>query len=351
MYDVEAMIHAADLEAVLGGMGVTTSRRRNQRGYELYFNCINPEHEDTGMKMSIAEEGRHKGLFNCWSCKSNGNIIHIIQHFCKVNFVGALEWLQNRVGVGELQGTESLIYRLKKDKLNYGATEDQPDLGVYELPADFVPIDGGRFSKAARDYLVNSRRIDLATCNHFGVGCCNHPQIGYAIAIPIYFDGAIRSVFYGQPVDGGDKRYPAGAPQGKITFNWDKAIELNRYVMVESILDVLMMHSMGIPHGTACFTNMISDAQLELCKSIGSHSVFPDRDSPRGWDLVDRMVGNLDKSVEIVMPPLGKDPGDCEAWEVVEAFANRRRYSDWEIDNYMRHNNKPTGIVNTLKKL
>ncbi len=352
MFDVDAMTQAAQLGEILDSLGVATTRRRNRRGFELYFKCINPQHNDTDAvgKMSMADEGKYKGLFNCWACPVRGNIIQLIQHFCNIEFHAALVWLESRVGVGVLLGTQSLIYKLRKEKLNYGVKEQEEDLPVYELPANYTQCDmGHRYAKVAERYL-RGRGIDEETSKRFQVGVCKHSQIGYCLVIPVWFDGQIRSVFYGQPVDGGEKRYPAGSPQSYIIFNWDAAVLSKQYVMVESVLDVLMLDSLGIRHATACFTNMISDRQLELCQQAEIHAVFPDRDSPRGWDLVDRMVTALDKSLQLVLSPLGKDPGDCEAWEIIDAYAKRQRYCDWEVDNHISHSHIAPSSVTMLKK-
>ena len=95
---------------------------------------------------------------------------------------------------------------------------------------------------------------------------------------------------------------------------------------------------------------VLSVSRSKLLKPFGKHAVFPDRDSPRGWDLVTRMVSGLDKSVELILPPVGKDPGDCDCWQVVDCYAQSQRYSDWEVDNFISNVTQATGMATRLNK-
>lgn len=350
MFDVDAMIQAADLEVMLTEMGLEPQRRQNKNGFELYINCFNPKHDDNQRKMSMAEVGQYKGLFFCWSCKFRGNIVQIIECFLNMEFHDALVWMQTKTGVGELLGTQSLIYKVKKEKLNYGVTTQSKDLPTFTLPEDFVSCQqGDRRTFQVETYLAG-RGITPETQRKFGVGSSIHHDVGRCATIPIIYDERIVSIYYGQPRNGGLKRYPKNSPQGEILFNYDECVEYDRYVMVESILDVLMLDSLELGPAMACFTNMVSDQQLKLMKPFGKHAVFPDMDSERGWDLVTRMVGGLDKSVQLILPPQGKDPGDCKPWEIVDSYAQSQCYADWEVDGFMLKASQPTGSIIRLQK-
>jgi len=350
MYDVDAMIQAADLEAMLTELGMEPVRRKNKNGFELYFHCFNPEHSDDQRKMSMAEAGKYKGLFYCWSCKFRGNITQIIQHFAGVNFHTALEWMKNRTGVGELMGTQSLIYKVKKEKLNYGHVAQSEMLPTFELPEDFKPCCAGHADALPVERFLLSRGIREESMQKFGVGVSIYRGLGHVVTVPIRFQGQIHSIFFAQPWTGGEKRYPKDSPQGDILFNYDECLEYDRYAMVESVLDVMKIDSLSLGPAMACFTNMVSDRQIDLLKPFSNHAVFPDMDSERGWDLVTRMVGGLDKSVRLILPPVGKDPGDCEGWEVVDSYAQCKSYADWEVERYISSTNKPAGNVIRLKK-
>lgn len=351
MFDIDSMIQASDIEEMLIELGVEPVRKKNKNGYELYFKCFNPSHDDTKGKMSMAEKGKYKGLFYCWVCKFRGNIIQLIQYFKSCEFNEAIVWMRDRTGVGDLHGTQSLIYRVKKEKLNYGHKQEEQQLPVYRCPSSGDrPIDSkGSFQEYARSYLA-SRKINQSTARKFAVHVGVHGQIGDCILIPITFKEKIHSIFYCEPKDGGAKRYPQGSPQSKIFFNYDACKEEGRYTLVESVLDVLMLDSMGFGPAMACFTNMVSDRQIELLRDFDNHAVFPDMDSPRGWDLVNRLVTGLDKSIELILPPVGKDPGDCSYDEVLQAYQSKKPYSDWEVDGYISRAVRDLCKVTRLKK-
>lgn len=348
--NLDAMIQAADLEVMLADLGIEVEPRRNKRGVELYFKCINPEHDDDGKKMSMAAQGQYKGLFYCWKCKLRGSIIHIIQHKLDLGFMQAQTWMNQKTGVGAMAGIESLKYQLKKAKLNYGVEQVEKRLPVYDLPATYQTIQSpNAFAEYARAYL-HSRQISDQTQAKFHVGISEHKDLGWCITIPIIFRGQLHSIFFCQPKNGGLKRYPKDSPQGDILFNYDECLHHDSFVVVESILDVLMIDSMGYGPALACFTNMVSDTQVDLVKHITTKTVFPDRDSQYGWLLVNRLVERLDKSLNLVLPPLGKDPGDCTAAEIRTAFLHSESYADWEVANYMRETAAQPVKATQLKK-
>ena len=351
MIDTSAVIDACDINAVLSELGVDTERRESARGYELYFHCFNPGHDDTTRKMSISDDGKYKGLFNCWACGLKGNLVQAVQYLKHTNYQQALLWLSEHTGVGELDSTESLIYQLKKDKLNYGKEEVKEEVKEVTLPESFRLLESGdsQIYRSARKYCTD-RNISPATTEKYAVGISRYGEAGWWLTIPIKFRGTTRSIFYCELKDGGKKRYPKGSPQGQIIFNYDEALAHGEYIMVESILDVLTIDSAGYGPAVACFTNMITDSQLKLLRPFPIHRVMPDRDSNHGWDLVTRMVAGLDKSLEVALVPLGKDPGDCVEAELRDAFLALRRYSDIEVDSLLQRVHNPVKTVDDIKK-
>jgi len=349
-FDVDSMIQALDVEQVLSEIGIDIDRRKNKNGWELYFDCINAGHDDDKKNMSMAEVGQYKGLFYCWKCKLRGNIIQVIQYFLNLDFRQCLDWIQNRTGVGEILGIEALKYKIKKEKLNYGHVQRSEELPIFDLPSDYARCGDGFDITVEAEAFLHTRRIGKGSWRKFQIGVSNHQQIGYSITVPIFSGDRIVSIFYCQPKSGGEKRYPTGAPQGEILFNYDECFKVGRYVLVESILDVILLDSLNLGPAASCFTNMVSDAQIDLLKLIQNGSIFPDRDSKYGWELVNRMVRGLDKSLYLILPPLGKDPGDCEDWEIVDSYAQKQRYCDWEVHAYLSNAPDPQGNVIGLKK-
>lgn len=349
--DVGILLQKADIQQVFQKLCIQYERRQNKRGYELYFLCPSGKHGDSQRKSaSISEVGKYKGFFNCWSCGFRGNLIHLIQFLHNSEFKEAVQYLENDYGSAQVLGTEGLLFKLKMIKEEEEAKHELVDL---ELPKDFnllTKFQGGR-AREALDWLKNERNIGSGMIEKYEIGMSLHEDIGYAVTIPVRFKGRLLSIFYAQPCKGGMKRYPKNSPQGYIMFNYDRCLQHKKYIMMESILDVIKYDSVvGDEFGMACFTNMISDEQLELLKQFDEHGIMPDLDGERGWDLVDRMIPTVGKSAWIYFTPIGKDPGDCTPEELMFAKATCERYCDYESRQLTEHFGVEQTIVNCIRK-
>lgn len=337
MIDFGLLMQRSDVALVLSSLGINFERRSNKNGHELYFACPTDNHasDPDKKRISIAESGKFKGLFNCWACSFRGNLVHLISHCANISFAQAVEVLQDRFGTADVTGTDALVLRLKMAKPQ---SDDVRPVAHFELPDDYKLLTKSHdsHSNAAKRWLIEERHITPEYMDRFEIGCTHSQLIGYTIVIPIKFKGELRSIFYARPIKGGMKRYPKNSPQGEILFNYDRCIAAGSYIMVESILDVVKIEcQLGIP-AMACFTNMISDQQLRLLSDFNEHGIMPDLDGVRGWDLVNRMIPTTGKATWIYMCPLGKDPGDCTPEELVAATESRVRYCDYESDQLVQ---------------
>ncbi|MAE81338.1 MAG: hypothetical protein CMB80_01290 [Flammeovirgaceae bacterium] len=332
MRDISLLLQNCDVSSVLDSLGIKYDRRTSKRGFELYFKCFTTNHQSDSDKlhMSIADSGPYKGMFNCWACGAKGNLIHMVRYLCHMNFSQAVVFLEEKYGSSKVAGIEGLRFRLRMFKED---DEIDQEITPMELPADYHPLVPGLGDRAdaARRWLRDERHIGDAVIEEFKIGICSHPHIGIAIVIPIYFKGIIASIFYAQPFKGGLKRYPKNSPQGSILFNYDQCLESSKYIMMESILDVIKVQGITGIKCMACFSNMISGKQLKLLHPYSEHGVMPDLDGERGWDLVTRMVPVTGKSLWLYFPPIGNDPGDCTVAEIGTAINDRIRYCDYEF--------------------
>lgn len=351
MIDVGILLQNADIGAVLNAIGIDYERRQSKRGYELYFACFTGKHpeENNAKTMSISESGQYKGMYNCWACSEQGNLIHMLRTLGSIDFMQAVAYLERDYGSAEVAGQKGLDFRLKMFK---GESEEERELPTFELPRDYQPIlsTSGSHAECVRVWLRGERHISDEAMQRFEIGICEHPGIGPAVVIPVYFRGKIRSVFYAQPFKGGLKRYPKNSPQGEILFNYDACLPVKRYIMMESILDVIKVWSLTGEDCMACFTNMISDEQLELLRPMEEHGVMPDLDGDRGWDLVLRMQPSTGKGLWLYFPTIGKDPGDCTPEEIATAIAQRTRYCDYESAQHLAARVAPVHKITHIYK-
>lgn len=351
MLDIALLSQKCDIGAVLTKLNISYERRSNKNGYELYFSCPTGNHKTDPHKLrcSIAAEGSYKGLFNCWACDFHGNIIHLIRFVTGWDFKRAIEFLQNDYGRADLVGIDALNYRLRTNK---GTIAIDPPLPVFDLPEDYklVTSCNNTAAKLAMEWLQVERHITREYMERFDIGFSEHKQLGPTIIIPVKFKGKVHSIFTAQPFKGGLKRYPKNSPQGNILFNYDRCIGVRKYVMMESILDVIKYECVTGDYAMACFTNMISSRQLKLLTAFDEHGVMPDLDGERGWDLVTRMLPVTGKGLWLYFPPVGKDPGDCTPNELLLATANRTRYCDYESSQWLTHKQKATHKITSIIK-
>lgn len=329
--DVSLLLQRSDVADSLMRLGIKFERRKSKRGNELYFPCPTDNHvsDPSKLRCSMADSGQYKGHFYCWACGFRGNLIHMIRFIHSCGFVDAINFLESKYGPATVEGTAALSAKLRLRK----PLLERKEKIIFDLPDDYKPIleSNHRMASDALAWLRSERNISDEAIARFEIGVCNHPKIGFAVVMPVYFCGEIRSVFYAQPFKGGLKRYPTGSPQGEILFNYDNCLHSKSYIMVESILDVVKIWSITGIDTMACFTNMISANQLRLLSKFEKHGVMPDLDGYRGWDLVDRMVPTTGKSLEIYLVPVGKDPGDCTPDEIFATMSNALTYADYEF--------------------
>ena len=349
MIDVDHLLLTIDKQYVLNILGIENERRRNSRGYEIYFKCVNPDHEDKSPSASMAEIGKYAGLFNCWVCHDHGNLIHIVQRILKKSFVDALSWLSTMVTSSELTTTKALMLNLDKLK----PERKKHDIAIAEicaqLPANYAPCGFSHMVALDAERYLISRRISLETQRTYMCGATEHYQIGRCGIIPIYMYEKIVSLFFFETKRGGAKRYPKGSPMNDMLFNYDNAIKTNTCIIVESILDVLQMHTLGFSSGVSCFTNRLSETQCELIKKFDRIIVYPDLDGLPGWHLVTQCVKEFGKSIEIAFPPTGYDPGDCDEVQMAKSLNSIIKYSDYESDYIFRSKDQEFKVLEIKK--
>jgi len=345
MIDTDLLVSNAEVGVVLDQLGIDWERRRSGKNNELYFACPTGNHPDDPHKKrcSIAEDGSHKGVFNCWACDFKGNLIQFVRAMHGFDFWQAVEYLEGKFGSATVAGTEALQLKLKRSKPQRTGPRELP---VMQLPTDYRTLTGD-----ARRWLQQERHICNDAIDKYEIGLSTSSKFGPMVTIPVYFEGVLRSVFTAQPQSGGAKRYPKGSPQGEILYNYDRCVDTGEYIMVESILDAIKVWSLTGKESMACFTNMISSRQLELLRPFEHHGVMPDMDGRRGWDLVDRMVPKTGKGTWIYLVPHGKDPGDCSPLELRSSVQWRRRYCDYESDHLSKAmQRKHTSVYAVRKK-
>lgn len=127
-----------------------------QRGHEFVGLC--PFHIEKSPSFSVSVE---KKVYHCFGCKAGGGVINFVMEAEGLNYVGAIEYLANRVGLPmPTISHEDNLLQEKREKI----------LKINKLAAHFfVNTLYSNQGAEAMSYLTK-RKLTVATLRHFGVG-------------------------------------------------------------------------------------------------------------------------------------------------------------------------------------
>jgi len=251
----------------------------NERGDEILALC--PGHElrtgkiDQNPSWSINAE---TGLHHCFSCGYKGNLLTLVAErkefytqWDRLDLDGAKEWLQQNSTID----LPTLIKQMEEIKESY-ITIPKP-----------VPMSEARLALFSRDIpqdALASRSITQSDCEAFGVlwDTQNSRWI-----LPIY--SWYQDSLMGWQEKGFGEKYfknrPTGMAKSKTVFySAPSRYATNAYdelmVVVESPLDAVRLHSVGITAGVATFGTSVSADQFSIFRTTGKLVFAFDNDDP-----------------------------------------------------------------------
>ena len=123
------------------------------------FSGLCPFHNEKTPSFSVNAE---EGFFYCFGCQKSGDAITFVREIEHLDFVGAVEWLANRMGIA-LRYTDASDGAARKER------QELSDL--LEQAADFYhqTLRTGKEAGKVRSYL-RSRGFDSATVEQFRIG-------------------------------------------------------------------------------------------------------------------------------------------------------------------------------------
>jgi len=126
-------------------------------------------------------------------------------------------------------------------------------------------------------HLIETRRLTVATCDHFGVGYCTHGTMRGTIAIPIHDETGALIAYAGRrlkPEDirtHGKYKLPKGFRKELVLYNLQQAAESGRsrgIILVEGFFAVLALHQGGFDNAVAAMGCELSGRQVELLRAF-----------------------------------------------------------------------------------
>jgi len=152
----------------------------SQRGYEgkvsnqnLMICC--PYHGESNPSFGIRIDFSYKrGLFQCWSCGENGNLIKLLSYLDECSIYTVLDKLRSQY-IDEIKLDDIIdLYNKKFNNYEYVKIYDELILEKFKEPYDKY-----------KDYLID-RGIIEEYIDIFNIKCCDKGVLSNRIIIPIY---------------------------------------------------------------------------------------------------------------------------------------------------------------------
>lgn len=286
---IDEIIFRNDIEQVIGSY-VTLKRAGSN------MNGLCPFHSEKTPSFTVFPATKS---FYCFGCGAGGDVISFVMRQENLDYVDALELLAARAGI-----------TIPRD----GEPEKQngvPRKRVYEMnlaAARFFRecLYDEKYGKAAMEYLVDKRKLDMATIKHFGIGCSpdsgwlltNHmKKLGYTdeelsagflcgigknsgkpydyfrnrVIFPIIDTTGNVVAFGGRVLDDSKPKYlnTSDTPAFKksrhlFALNYARKNCEERMILCEGYMDVVALHAAGFENAVATLGTAITSEQARI---------------------------------------------------------------------------------------
>ena len=286
-----------------------------------------------------------EGFFYCFGCQKSGDAITFVREMEHLDFVGAVEWLANRLGIA-----------LRYTDTSNGATrkERQELTEILEKAADFYhqTLRSGTSAGKVRSYL-RSRGFDSETVEQFRIGYAPDewdalaahlgvptPKLEAAglgrlgrrggpidffrdrVMFPVFDTNGTVVGFGGRMLPDGQQPKYKNTPQtrlydkSKVLYGLHLAkkqiVEADEIVVCEGYTDVIGCFRAGIPRAVATCGTALTDDHVKLMTRFAKRIVIAFDADGAGKAAADRFYEWEDRhnaEVFVAAMPDGADPG------------------------------------------
>ena len=153
---IEEIRRRADLVDIVGAFCET-----KKRGQDYWACCPYHKEKTASFKINVQRQ-----IFYCFGCKKSGNLFHFVKDMLNTDFVGAVEWLAQRLGI-VVRYTESGV---NPAELSEKRRQHEEGMRLLQESAiHFRMLLNNPEAEAARSYL-RGRGIDQQAIEKFGIG-------------------------------------------------------------------------------------------------------------------------------------------------------------------------------------
>jgi DNA primase len=294
--DFRTIKAAVSLQMVLDHYEVNWLRKSND---ELRGRC--PIHKGEGQDTFHAN--LTKNAFQCFSCKTRGNVL---------DFVAAMEECSVRAAAQKLQQWFSSAVPLTTAPVQSKAGQSGGVRAIKNDPLQFQ-LKG---IEPDHPYLA-ARGISKKTAEEFGIGYyCGKGSMSGRIVIPIHDEHGDLLAYAGRAIDDSEPKYklPAGFHKSLELYNLHRAIERSKeragtVVVVEGFFGCINVHVAGHPCVALMGCSLSSEQESLMCRTFKRVAVLLDGDDP-GKQGTDDCLLRLGRKIWATsrMLPSGKQP-------------------------------------------
>ena len=332
---IEEVRDRNDIEQVIGSYVALKNAGSNVKG-------LCPFHNEKTPSFTVYPSTQS---FYCYGCGAGGDVITFIMKYNNLDYVGAVEYLANRVGItipnGDYEDKHG-VSRKRVLEMNLVAAK--------YFREQLVSPNGAQ----ALDYLTKKRRLSTAAIRHFGLGFApNHPYemlqymrsqgftdeeltAGYLQAIgktgkpysifrnrimfPIIDTSGNVIAFGGRVMDDSKPKYlntndtPA-YKKGKNLFalNFAKDTCAERIILCEGYMDVIALHNAGFTNSVAGLGTALTAEQARLIAKYTKNVVLTYDSDEAGQKATERALqifGEIGLKTKVLVVNGAKDPDE-----------------------------------------
>jgi DNA primase len=350
---------------------VTDSIILKRSGRE-YMGCC-PFHDDSTPSFSVSPE---KGLYHCHGCNVGGDAIAFIRAQKNLDFVEAVEELASRFNIPVEYADSNRDYRKEKSlladlyRIHSTATEwfqQQLTLDVRKYLADrdiseeaiatwqlgYAPESWDSLFNYLKSQGYSADLIERAGLiikrNDGGY----HDRFRNRLMVPIY-DRAGRVIAFTGRTTGNDNAKYLNSPEtllfqkSNVLFGFHRFAEAvsttktDIALVVEGHLDVISLHSRGIPFAVGTMGTAINQSQIKQLAKHARHIVLNFDGDKAGIDATEKAIAELHPllasnqiNLNILQLPDGQDPDQVIRDRGTEAYreliANSINWVEWKV--------------------
>ncbi len=305
-----------DVETCMVEIGLPIMKVAHQ---ELWSLC--PKHlertgkEDKHPSWSVLYEDRDDGkggvvpagTHSCFSCGYRGTFVGLVADVLEIDWDDAKSWVRKRGGIERARK----VLRKREE-----AREEKPAA---------LPMTEARLALYVDPpaEALKKRRLSEESSKHYGV-LWDTEEGGWIIPIRDPDKGMLMG--WQEKNERYFRNRPTNVQKSRTLFGY-RQFPGGTAILLESPLDVLRLHSVGVLGGVSSYGVHVSDTQMELVEDVADHLVLALDNDKDGRNLTRELVKGWAKRIPMSVLNYGQTP------DIKDIGDMNSKQIDWALDN------------------